>query len=215
VGLLLALIALGPTGFAQEDPPAEESAGDQSQDEPRQEEALPVLGRSTPGTAAQPRSLAEVARNVRLQQPSDDEGIVISNSNLQEIGDQGWVSVTGTAQGPLLGAAAPAGGDRTAWEERYREQRDSIDKLEAWLRANEEAMRQVPDPYRQGRGAHSYAPGRQSEIQLQRSQLEAQLELERAKLDRMQQQGRRLGVDRGWYAQEEQARQQEQAQEGQ
>jgi len=173
----------------------------------QEEEAVkpaPELGNAPPTTGAGPQTLSEIAGSIKLQQPPDDEKIVISNSNLRQVGAHGWLSVTGTTDSPVLGAAPLEGSEdaRAAWEESYNEQAEAIKRLEDYLQDVDAAIQAVPDPYREGRSPHNYAPGQQKTGEVRRNEVEAELALERARLDRLHSEGRRLGVTPDWYSQQ-------------
>jgi hypothetical protein len=149
-------------------------------------------------TGKKPRSLAEMARDVRLSQPGGG-AVVVSDANLRELAAGGRISVaTGavapTGPRPAGVAQTPTPSPREEWEKRYREQAEAVKKAEKWLNQVDQARSQARDPYQQSLGPYSQAPGAVSASQTQRDDAARELEQARQSLEQAQAQGRRLGV---------------------
>ncbi len=172
----------------------------------------------TPTAAAHPRSLAEVARRIRLQRPPGRSTITISNDNLLEMGKGGHLT---TASGTGAGVAVEAGpgvgegegeeeggppkgmeAKRQYWRERYRQQ---LKKVEEIRKRIQELDREIPrlwtqfyswdDPaYRDG-----VIKPKLDQALAERDRLGKRLPEEEAKLPQIKEAARRDGALPGWF----------------
>jgi len=170
-------------------------------EEPETTPATPVLGsagaRFGPGSAG---SLAEVARRIRLQPAEEGRVLEVNDLNLGEIAAEGTISVAeGAVPPPAPRRAAGQEPGETAveeWRERYGEQADTVKAAEERLSAIDQFRSESRDPYQSGYGAYSQAPGVVSGGQQQRDDAARAVAEERARLDALRREGRRLGATR-------------------
>ena len=219
--LLVATVAVLANGFAasaqqpeappQEPAPAEETRETGSADEPPKatREASPAEQTPEAAEAAPPTlgaapvvtpkgSIAKAAPASRAA--SGTARIVITDSNLREVGSEGLLTVGGgvTAAGSV-GNPPPgpgAEGELTAIG-RLGEQEQRLRALEERLRLMDEALADpsTRDPYRlRSSSPYNRPPGVRDESGIRRDQLAAEVEKARAQLDRLRAEAREEGL---------------------
>ena len=159
---------------------------------------------------AQGSSLAAAASKIRLQQPSGEGGLVISNATLKKTEGQGSVSVgggvtasgaptqkPGAGQGATSAVAAGSSNPLNALVEQYNQQKNVVLGLETRLKNYDEQLakpsRDPHYPYLTHR-PEDRAGGVQDPAKGQRDILAKRLDEERRKLDGLREQARRAGV---------------------
>jgi hypothetical protein len=150
-----------------------------------------------------PRSLAELARDIRLAHP-EGGAVVVSDATLGQLAAGGRISAATGPSAPdaapqPAGAAAaetPTPTPREDWEKRYLDQDAKVKKAEKWLEKvdTHRADARASDPYRQSLGPYSQAPGETSPSLSQRDDAARELAEAQENLERLKEQGRRLGV---------------------
>ena len=174
----------------------------------------------TPTPTPRVRSLADLARRIRLHRPPADHGtpLTITNHNLGELGRGGHLTVVEGGPAPAAprdglardgaegasGEGAPTGTEakRQYWRQRYREQLKRIEEIRSRIA---ELDRQIPalwtqfyswdDPaYRDG-----VIKPKLDQALAERDRLAKQLPEEEAKLGRIREEARRDGALPGWF----------------
>lgn len=175
--------------------------------------------RATPRPTPGPRSLADAARQIRLQSPARDaEGrIVISDTNLPELADRGsvtaisgdrsadrrYVEVEGQGEG---GGSASSGMDpeekRELWRRKFQAQAKAVAVIEARI---SELDREIPGLWNQfyAWDDPAYRDG-VIKVRLDRAlaeweELTAKLPGEREKLEQIREEARQDGAQPGWF----------------
>jgi hypothetical protein len=165
----------------------------------------PVLGSAASGTS---NSLASAASKIKLQQPSSNGAVVITNETLKKTQGKGAVSTGGGTTvttetqpaGPAATASQPvpgAGNPLNALVEQYHQQLAVVQNLETRLKNFD---KQLANPARDPHYPYlTHRPqdrpgGVQDPAQGQRELLAKDLEGERKKLDAIKDQARRAGL---------------------
>jgi hypothetical protein len=199
---MAAALACGPLAVAEE--PTDSDRPVASEQQPEQ----PVL---KTGSSSKGNSLAQAASRIRLQRPAsgDGSGLVITNDNLQKVGSKGNLSVSGSsaagaAPEPATSVAPDAGPGAAGAQNpandmvrQFQEQQRAVDALEERLKNFDEQLAQPSrDPHYQSshNSPHLRAGGVQDTAQTRRDQLAKELESEKKKLEAIQEQARRNGL---------------------
>lgn len=169
-----------------------------------------------PTATPRPRSLADVARQMRLKHPDKPgESLTITNDNLSSYAAKGGLTLVTSTPRPVSpsaglreGSAAPApegesnDGARKVWRERYRAQQKQIATMES---RRSELDSEIPDlwnkfyawddpAYRDG----VIKPKLDAAIK-ERDQLDAAIPEEQRKLGQILEDARRAGAQPGWF----------------
>jgi len=139
----------------------------------------------TPKPHAKSKTLADIAGNIKLGEAEGkkDEGkgqggVVIDNTNLKEMG-KGAVISEGGSLAPSIASDGPDGdlGDEAAPEPEANSKNDEIERLEAQLKAIKKAQEEHKKAnIYNGAGPQYRSPGTRDPLDIQREQIEAQLE---------------------------------------
>ncbi len=207
IAIAFGLLAVGPVPADEEQPPRADEETAATSAPPEEAPEQPVLGAARSSGGA--RSLADLARSVKLKEVGSGDGAVeITDANLTQIRGGGTMSISGTASTapPLVpegdGSAEEEAEavpvltpEEEALQRSYEEQLAKVDSIEKGLADFDQRVEQQRSQPYVTTYAQNRAPGTRNQNNLTAEKVEADLAAEKAKLEALRAQASDEGYE--------------------